>query len=629
LKRVLYTVAVLLSVTTLAMPPQDDKTRQRPVPASQPLLEIEDDSIPDSLLHARWRIQKTAPIEVADLDSSALDLRFPENIRQQVEYDDSLNVYKIGSKLGDSYLNAPVLMDLYEYQTWSERRERQHFFRKKDAANVAAQGKEKFDFSDMHFDLGPAEKIFGPGGVRIKTQGTAELKLGATLKNIDNPSLPERNRKTTAIDFDEKINLNVTGKVGDKVNMSLNYNTDATFDFDTKNLKLRYEGKEDEIIKLVEAGNVTFPTNNSLIKGASSLFGVRTDMQFGRLKLQTVFSQKNSSTKSVSSKGGTQMTPFELDVANYEENRHFFLAKYFRERYDAAMKTLPVISSGITVTRVEVWVTNKTANTSNTRNVIALAELGESLGRGQKGTSALPQNSVGTVYGSMPEAARDIDQASTVLEGMLTGGTDYEKLSSARLLSSSEYTLNAALGYISLKTTLQTDQVLAVAYEYTYGGQTYKVGEFAADHTNASEALFVKALKNTSNNPQQANWPLMMKNVYYLATNVERQRFRLDIKYKSDTTGVYLNYLPVVKDVTLLRALGCDRLDDNNKTHPNGYYDYVEGYTVSSGRVFFPSVEPFGATPKTSCAAVVSLTTKWNATPSTSSTTPRVPQPAR
>jgi len=595
LKRVLYTVAVLLSVTTLAMPPQDDKTRQRPVPATQPVLEIEDDSIPDSLLHARWRIQKTAPIEVADLDSSALDLRFPENIRQQVEYDDSLNVYKIGSKLGDSYLNAPVLMDLYEYQTWSERRERQHFFRKKDAANVAAQGKEKFDFSDMHFDLGPAEKIFGPGGVRIKTQGTAELKLGATLKNIDNPSLPERNRKTTAVDFDEKINLNVTGKVGDKVNMSLNYNTDATFDFDTKNLKLRYEGKEDEIIKLVEAGNVTFPTNNSLIKGASSLFGVRTDMQFGRLKLQTVFSQKNSSTKSVSSKGGTQMTPFELDVANYEENRHFFLAKYFRERYDAAMKTLPVISSGINVTRVEVWVTNKTANTSNTRNVIALAELGESLGRGQKGTSALPQNSVGSVYGSMPEAARDIDQASTVLEGMMTGGTDYEKLSSARLLSSSEYTLNAALGYISLKTTLQTDQVLAVAYEYTYGGQTYKVGEFAADHTNASEALFVKALKNTSNNPQQANWPLMMKNVYYLATNVERQRFRLDIKYKSDTTGVYLNYLPVVKDVTLLRALGCDRLDDNNKTHPNGYYDYVEGYTVSSGRVFFPSVEPFGA----------------------------------
>ena len=561
-----------------------------------PVLEIEEDTIPDSLLHARWRIQKTAPVEVADLDSSALDLRFPENIKQQVEYNDSLNVYLIGSKLGNAYLNTPVLMSPEEYRAWSERRERELFFRRKDAENVAAKGKEKFDFSDMHFDLGPAEKIFGPGGVRIKTQGTAELKLGATLKDIDNPSLPERNRKTTSVDFDEKINLNVTGKVGDKVNMSLNYNTDATFDFDTKNLKLRYEGKEDEIIKLVEAGNVTFPSNNSLVKGASSLFGVRTDMQFGKLKLQTVFSQKNSTTKSVSSKGGVQLTPFELDVADYEENRHFFLAKYFREHYDAAMKTLPVVSTGINITRIEVWVTNKSGTTSNTRDLVALSELGESLGKGAQGTSALPQNSVGTVYANMPAAARNIDQVSTALDGMMTGGADYEKVAAARLLSSTEYTLNAAMGYISLKTALQTDQVLAVAFEYTYGGQTYQVGEFATDHTSTSETLYVKSLKNTSNHPQQANWPLMMKNVYYLASNVEKTKFRLDIKYKSDTAGVYLTYVPDVKDVTLLRGLGCDRLDNNNKAHPNGYFDFVEGYTVTNGRVFFPSAEPFGAT---------------------------------
>ncbi len=207
------------------------------------MLEIETDTVADSLVHARWRIQKTAPIQLADLDTTALDLRLPENIKQEVEYDDSLNVYKIGSKMGDTYLNTPLMLMPDEFLTWSERREREAFFRKKDAENVAAKGKEKFDFTDMHFDLGPAEKIFGPGGVRIKTQGTAELKLGATLKNIDNPSLPERNRKTTAVDFDEKINLNVTGKVGDKVNMSLNYNTDATFDF--PKTALRGQGRRD------------------------------------------------------------------------------------------------------------------------------------------------------------------------------------------------------------------------------------------------------------------------------------------------------------------------------------------------------------------------------------------------
>ena len=559
------------------------------------------DEEPDSLIKARWKIQKTAPVEVADLDSSALDLRFPENIKQEVEYDDSLHVYRIGSKMGDSYLNTPILMTPEEYNAWSERRERELFFRKKDAENVSQQGKEKFSFADMHFDLGPAEKIFGPGGVRIKTQGTAELKLGATMKNIDNPSLPERNRKTTAVDFDEKINLNVTGKVGDKVNMSLNYNTDATFDFDTKNLKLRYEGKEDEIIKLVEGGNVTFPSNNSLVKGASSLFGLRTDMQFGKLKLQTVFSQKNSTTKSVSSKGGMQLTPFEIDVANYEENRHFFLANYFREHYDAAMSQLPNILTGVTINRVEVWVTNKSGTTTNSRNILAFSGLAESKWRGGTGPSAVPDNNANGEYTALTTtyaAARDIDQASAVLSAEFEGGTDYEKLAAARLLNSSEYTLNASLGYISLKTALQTDQVLAVAYEFTYGGQTYQVGEFAADHTKASDALFVKSLKNTSNNPQQFNWPLMMKNVYYLASNVEKTKFKLDIKFKSDTAGVYLSYIPEVKDVTLLRGLGCDRLDNNNKIHPNGVFDFVEGYTISNGRVFFPSAEPFGSTLK-------------------------------
>ncbi len=562
------------------------------------------DEVPDSLVKARWRIQKTSPIEVADLDSSALDLRRPENIKQEVEYDDSLNVYRIGSKIGDSYLNTPVLMTPEEYQQWSERRERELFFRKKDAENVAAQGKEKFSFADMHFDLGPAEKIFGPGGVRIKTQGTAELKLGATLKNIDNPSLPVRNRKTKAVDFDEKINLNVSGKVGDKVNMNLNYNTDATFDFDTKNLKLRYEGKEDEIVKLVEAGNVTFPSNNSLVKGASSLFGVRTDLQFGKLKVQAVVSQKNSSTKSVSSKGGTQLTPFELNVANYEENRHFFLSQYFREHYDDAMRQLPNLMTGINITRVEVWVTNKSSTTSNSRNLVALSDLAESRAvrwGGGGNSSALPDNSANREYDNMTttfNGARDIDQVSAVLEGAMTGGVDYEKLASARLLNASEYTLNSALGYISLKTTLQTYQVLAVAYEYTFGGRTYRVGEFASDHTTASEALYVKALKNTSNNPSQSNWPLMMKNVYYLASNVEKTKFRLDIKFQSDTTGVYLSYIPEqqTKDIILIKALGCDRLDNNNKAHPNGYFDFVQGYTVSNGRVFFPTVEPFGKT---------------------------------
>lgn len=584
---------------------KDKKADDKKTVDTMPQVLIEEDTIPDSLLHPRWKIQRTTPITEADLDRNATDLDMPGNIRQEVVYNDTLNRYYIGSKMGDSYLSTPIAMTPDEYRKWSEKKEFDRFFRAKNDEILKEEGKEKFSFTDMHFDLGPAEKIFGPGGVRIKTQGTAELKFGVTMKEIDNPSLPIRNRKTTMMDFDEKINLSVNGKVGDKVNMNLNYNTDATFDYDAQNMKLKYEGKEDEIIKLVEGGNVSFPSNSSLVKGASSLFGIRADMQFGKLSLQTIVSQKKSSTKSVSSKGGVQLTPFEFDAADYEENRHFFLSQYFREKYDVAMSRLPNITTGITINRVEIWVTNKTGTTSNTRNIVALTDLGENtkVSNPQWGLAGLPvpSNNANTEYPTIVSsyaAARDIDQTNSVFDGVpgFVGGTDYEKLESARLLSSSEYTVNTSLGYVSLKTTLQTDQVLAVAYEYTYGGVTYQVGEFSSDIQDVNQALFVKSLKNTSNNPGQGNWDLMMKNVYYLASSVEKDKFRLDVKFQSDTTGVYLSYIPEqqVKDQTIIKLLGADRLDNNNKANSNGYFDYVDGYTVSNGRVFFPEAEPFG-----------------------------------
>ena len=581
-----------------------DKDNSSKISVSAQPFKVEDDTIPDSLLNTRWKIQLTQPYSLSDLYQSPLDLQRPDNMKYEVVYNDTLNRFVIGNRMGNTWLSAPIMLTPEEYNSWTELNERSAFFRKKNDEIYQTKGKEKFDFSDMHFDLGPAEKIFGPGGIRVRTQGSAELKLGMNKKSIDNPSLPIRNRKTTMMNFDEKINLNVNGKVGDKVNMNLNYNTDATLDYDAQNMKLKYDGKEDEIIKLVEAGNVSFPSNSSLIKGASSLFGVRTDMQFGKLKLQMVASQKKSASKSVSSKGGVQLTPFEINVADYEENRHFFLSRYFRNQYDRWMQKLPNLVTGVTINRVEIWVTNKTGTTANTRNIVALTDLGETSKISNPmwtATGQVPSNSANTEYQAMTTqyvAARDIDQAAATLEGAgLVGGADFEKLESARLLSSSEYSVNTALGYVSLKTGIQTDQVLAVAYEYTSGGVTYQVGEFASDITDTKQALFVKALKNTSCNPQQGNWDLMMKNVYYLASNIEKEKFRLDVKYQSDTTGVYLSYIPEqrVKNTPIIRVLGADRLDNNNKAHSNGYYDYVEGYTVSNGRVFIPKVEPFGS----------------------------------
>ncbi len=561
----------------------------------------EDDSV------SNVKVKKTDYTRDERPEDYAFDLADPENLKPEVgEYDEKSGYYKVGSKLGDNFLSAPYLMTPDEYMKWNERKSMFTYFQERNDSLYKTKGKEKFDFSNMKFDLGPAEKIFGPGGVQIKTQGSAELKFGYNYKFTDNPSLSERNRKTTGFDFDQKINLSVNAKVGTRMDFNLNYNTDATFDYDAKNLKLKYEGEEDDIVKLVEAGNVSMPTNSSLIRGASSLFGLRTDLQFGKLSLQAVVSQKKSQSKTVSSQGGSQLSIFDIQGYDYDENRHFFLAQHFRTTYDKSCSTLPNITSGVTINRVEIWVTNTSGMTENTRDIVGFVDLAESskISNPQwTGTgSAMPSNNSNNLYSVIANEfadARNIDQTSTVLDAFLQGGVDYEKVENARLLTSSEYTLNKYLGYVSLRSTLQSNQVLAIAFEYTYGGQTYQVGEFSSDLKDNDKALFVKLLKNTSNSPKMGNWDLMMKNVYSLnANSVQKEKFKLDIKYLSDTTGVQLNYLPegLFKQTTLLKMLNLDRLDDNMKTNPNGRFDFVEGYTViaQTGRIIFPVAEPFG-----------------------------------
>ena len=556
-----------------------------------------------------FKVRPTSSSNTKDDKPHSGDLKDPDNLVTGLFYDEATGLYKYGTKVGNHFVYSPIYMGTDEVMREGIRRSMLDYFRNRNKEEYRSQGKNKFDFTDMQFSLGPAEKIFGPGGVRVRTQGSAELKLGANHRWTDNPALSERNRSVFGFDFNEKVNLSLNGKVGDKVNMDFNYNSEATFNFDAQNLKLRYEGKEDEIVKLIEAGNVSMPTQSSLIRGGQSLFGLRTDMQFGRLKLQTMIAQKKTAAQTVNSRGGVQLTDFEFSASDYDENRHFFLAHFFRNHYDQWMSQLPNVLSGVTINRIELWVTNKNGATNNTRNIVALTDLGESQKFNKKvwtatGNEGVPSNRSNNAYNFITQTApkvRDISQSNTQLDAMdLVGGEDYEKLESARLLNSSEYSLNTALGYVSLKSTLQPDQVLAVAYEYTYRGQTYQVGEFSTDIKDNTQALLVKSLKNTANTPKMGNWKLMTRNVYSLgATAVQREHFTLDIKYLSDTTGVYLSYLPTprLKDKRLLSVLGLDHLDNNARRVPNGYFDFVEGYTIdaSSGRVFFPQVEPFGS----------------------------------
>lgn len=565
------------------------------------------------LLDMRYPVRPTIPtdIEALTADELASDLRTPSNITTTTEYDAETGCYIVRTKLGDMDIASPLMLSAEQYNNWKIRESMARYYRERNSVESQKKDKQPFNIFDMNFALGPLEKIFGPGGVQLKTQGNVQIKMGVNSNKTDNPALSLSSRRKTYFDFDQKIQATINASVGDRLKFNMTYNTDATFDFDSKNLKLGYEGKEDDIVKTIEAGNVSMTTGSSLIRGSTALFGIKTTLQFGKLTVTGLVSQQNSESKSISTRGGQQMTDFKVRADEYDQNRHFFLAQYFYDHYDEFASKLPYVSSGIQITRAEVWITNKQSNFNQSRNLVAFADLGENSTLTNDTWDPQPggelpsnnSNDLMSVIKNEYPGARNINTVTQALEPLaaygVTGGRDYEKVESARLLSSSEYTLNPTLGYISLKSQVNNDDVLAVAFEYTCNGQVYKVGEFSADITSTDQSLYVKMLKATTVDPKMPAWKLMMKNVYSLgAYQVQKSNFRLNIKYLSDTTGTEINYLPVpgISDKPLLQVMNLDRLDSNEQSNSDGFFDFLEGYTIiaQTGKVIFPVVEPFG-----------------------------------
>ena len=572
-------------------------------------------TLTDSALWAPTNVKQLGAQNYGELTKpvSSLDLNDPENITTSVEYQPETGTYVIRTRMGETDITTPYLLTQEEYNQYAERQIMHKYWQQK-IGEVEHNNESKFDITDMKFNIGPADKVFGPGGVQLKMQGSAELLFGFKHQYIANPSLTVRARNNNIFDFDEKIQASVQGKVGQKLNFNLSYNTEASFSFDQQNLKLNYKGEEDDIIQSIEAGNVTMDLPSSLIRGSKALFGIKTNLKFGKLKIQALISQQNSQAQTVSSQGGAQMTRFDIAGDNYDENRHFFLAHFFRDNYEKAMETVPYIASGVQITKIEVWITNKRGAYDQARNIVAFVDLGENSRHTHdrawdKTADAVPDNTANTLYETVKETPfRDLSQTTTALEGLngMHGGIDFEKIESARLLTSSEYTLNTALGFISLKSALNQDEVLAVAFEYTYNGQVYQVGEFSTDGgeaLRAPNALALKMLKSSANAPSEKHrgtWDLMMKNIYSLgATSLSQEKFEFYVTYRNDSVGTDMQYLDEgpINGKQLIRVMNLDRLDQKHNASPDGRFDFLEGLTVysSTGRVIFPVLEPFGS----------------------------------
>ena len=596
-------------------------------------------------LFATWSLttvsaaRESAPSELEEPQNSPSDGKpSPHALSQELgepRYDPLSNRYVFEKKIGGNGVIVTLTMTPEEYMAYRTRQFQTRYFRSRNAIGQAdsltpPRLSSLSTLRDKRKPEQPTGTVFGVGGVRLTTQGTFEVSMGVKHDRTDNPTLPQRARRRTTFDMGQDIRVNLNAKVGEKIDFDINYDSQEGFDVEAKKIKLAYQGDEDEIIRHLEAGNVSMTTRNSLIDAGEALFGVKADLQFGKLWVNTLLSQQESEIRTVNSQRGAQAIPFEISADAYDENRHFFLGHHFRDTYNQALNRLPYVQSPVRIERIEVWVTNRRGQYDQSRDIVAFADLGErSVIHNPlwepSGSSTWPANRTNTLYDQLVTqyaGARELSESDQLLPGRMVAGNDYEKLGNARLLDPSEYTLQRQLGYITLRQPLQPDEVLAVTYEFTADGQAYQVGEFARD-VEQGKALFVKLLKPVSFSPSSSTWDLMMKNIYSLgasAYQVEQDRFRLDISYRSDSTGTWLDYLPGVAtrlgdggesgdsgsgdnvnksnmSEPLLRVMNLDRLNDRGDPYPDGMFDFLEGLTIDSnnGCIIFPVTEPFGS----------------------------------
>lgn len=532
----------------------------------------------------------------------------PTNQTDSVVYDHYTRRYVVYEKIGDKYYRTPTTYTFDEYWSIVNRQAEKDYFKKRaNITSILNRGKflrPRLSLTDNLFN-----RLFGNGKIDITPQGNVDITTGYQGQRIDNPTLPERARKNGGLDFQMNAQMNVNASIGDKLKFPINYNTLANFDLDNQ-LKLDYTGKDDEILKRFEAGNVSFPSKGTLIPGAQQLFGLKTQLQFGKLFVTGVLANQKSQRQNVSLQGGVAATPFEIKADEYEENRHFLFGQYFREEYNHVMSNLPAITSPVQVLRLEVWVTNKNGTTTNTRDVVGLADLGETNPYSPVVNPLtgirVPNNGSNDLLNkvlSQPDARNSALIFSNLQHIGLNPVQDFEK-TFARKLDSTQYTYNRQLGMISLMQPLQSDEVLGIAYQYTFNGRIYQVGEFSQDvppdSSSASQkVLFLKLLKATSQRPNLPIWKLMMKNVYTIGYgSLSPTDFKLDVLYQQPGLGAkrYVPYGDKNLGTPMISLINLDRLNSQLDPQPDGVFDFVENFTVQStySRIIFPVLEPFG-----------------------------------
>lgn len=552
-----------------------------------------------------------------------LSTRPTSNWKHQIRLDSTSYRYVITETVGGANVRQPRVLDRESYrasrlrrgmqQNWAtliqqQERQRQQQRRGGLGFNIVVPGGRQSAFTS----------IFGKPEVDLRVNGQADIRAGFDYRKSDQQVSVTGKAAQLDPDFKQDLRLGITGSIGDKMRVDVNYDTNNQFDFQNQ-LKLQYTGYEDEIIQSIEAGNVFLQTPSTLIRGGQSLFGIKSQFQLGGVHLTTVMSQQEGQSNSLNIEGGAESSGFDLKPTDYDDSKHFFLGYYFRNRWEDALSDPPNIrvAHGFTrINEVEVWKLELTSpEDENVRDIVAMVDLGESediLTLANEFTRAaagdLPRNEADRYTDTDTEQLRDpITTPNSFLRDQKgLSDNDFQTGRFRKLEPGRDYVINPVLGFVSLTQRLQDNEALSMAYRYIAGGQVFQVGDFSTDGFAADQRLVQKLLR--PNRPRQPNltgsppfnpaaWYLELRNIYPLGgRGVNPNEFKLDVEFQPPGKTPQTKLPEVGDSRTIIQLLGLDRLNEDGAQRPDNLFDYLPGYTIESGKglLIFPYLEPFG-----------------------------------
>ena len=539
-----------------------------------------------------------------------LSTRLGNYWRHEVTLDSTSMTYVTTESVGDFEVRYPVQLD---YETYRARRlemgVRREFERLADQAsdrrrrqqsrgglgfNIVVPGGRESAFST----------IFGTTDIDLRVNGQANINAGFNIRKSDQQTSITGRETQVDPEFRQDLRLGIVGSIGDKMKIDVNWDTERDFDYQNQ-LKLHYEGYDDDIIKSIEAGNVFLQTPSSLIRGGQSLFGIKSEFQVGGIQFQTVISQQEGESNNLSIDGGSETVPFDLRPTDYDEKTHFFLSYYFRNRWEDALDDPPLLTVADNferITRIEVWKLQRTSPENlDLRKVIAVVDLGEEIAVREEANNYLDTVLPNTAIDDWDEATltKELIDSKGLDASDFQTGDFFKKLEEGR-----DYEVDDVLGYLSLNQRVQDFEAIAVAYEYVAGGRNFKVGEFAADKPDNDTRLVLKLIRpqdlqqpNLAGGFNPAAWYLELRNIYPLkGRGINANEFELQVNYQAPGQPSSKTLPGVGQGRTLLQILGLDRLNVDEAARPDDRFDYLVNYTIDPGRglLIFPYLEPFG-----------------------------------